>query len=138
MSNRTHRQLHPVARSLRLRAVAREREVDKAWAVLERHGFRPEMVGLAMPSRQLRGRLPDAVGRALRCLSRERDRARRQTAKLEARLKAAFPGERRYDRFGEIRMLATIGSDVVLRWPGRAVAVCSRREWDAMSREPVK
>lgn len=56
----------PVARSLRLRAVAREKEIDKAWKVLEHFGFRPEIVGLAMPQRQLRGRLPDAIGKALR------------------------------------------------------------------------
>lgn len=79
----------PVARSLRLRAVAREKEIDRAWKVLEHFGFRPEAVGLAMPQRQLRGRLPDAIGKALRCVTRERDRERRRMARLAAKLNSS-------------------------------------------------
>jgi hypothetical protein len=130
---RTIERPHPVSRSLRLRAVAREKEIDKAWGELARIGF--PVAAFAGVTR--RGRLPLALRKALTAFARDRFRAEKRANRLQAKIKAIYPDERRYDTFGEIRMIARVKGHVMLRRPGRSMRVCTEREWENMSRDPV-
>ena len=61
--------------------------------------------------------------------------------KLQARLDAAFPKERRHDVYGEIRTLARAPEGYrIVRRTGCAVAqfVMSDVEWDSLSTTPLK
>lgn len=69
------------------------------------------------------------------------DRERRKTAKLEARIAAAFPAERRYDRFGEMRTLARAPEGYrIIRRTGCGVwsFVMTDTEWNKMASEPIR
>lgn len=47
--------------------------------------------------------------------------------------------ERRYDNFGELRLMAEVDGWIMCRRPPRWVPfVVSREEWDAKRREPLK
>lgn len=45
--------------------------------------------------------------------------------------------ERRYDRYGEFRLIVRAEGYVMFRRRGRAVRVMSEADWDKLAREPV-
>lgn len=45
--------------------------------------------------------------------------------------------ERRYDRYGQFRILARIEGSVVCRRKGLSVVVMSEREWQGLSEHPI-
>lgn len=49
----------------------------------------------------------------------------------------ARTAERRYDRFGQFRILARVEGYVVCRRKGRAVVVMSEVEWQDLAEHPV-
>ena len=65
----------------------------------------------------------------------------REIERLRKRLAAAFPTERRYDIYGEIRTLARAPEGYrIVRRTGRAVCsfVMNDLEWDNLSTKPLK
>lgn len=52
-------------------------------------------------------------------------------------LKTTFSIERRYDRFGGMRLMTEAEGYVMMRRVGRKPCLITRKEWDSLSRVPI-